>query len=65
MQPCSQPRYGLIDCEKPTSGESLCEMMERALSMVTKVFSSRVMSVRRPAVVERFPRDAFETALHE
>jgi hypothetical protein len=30
----------LIDCEKPTSGESLCETIERARSMVTVVFSS-------------------------
>src|SRR5258708_5463899 len=45
MQPCSQPRYGLIDCEKPTSGESLCEMMERARSSVTVVSSGLPVSL--------------------
>src|SRR3954470_23447500 len=40
MQPCSQPRYGLIERSKPTSGESLCETMERARSMATSVLSS-------------------------
>ncbi len=37
MQPCSQPRYGLIDCVKGMSGESLREMMLRAASGRTSV----------------------------
>ena len=31
-----------MDCENPTSGESVCEMIERALSIATVVFSSRL-----------------------
>src|SRR5437762_1841678 len=41
MQPCSHPLYGLIELSKPTSGESLCEMIERARSIVTCVCSGR------------------------
>src|SRR3954468_16590130 len=40
MQPCSQPRDRVIERSKPTSGESLCETMERARSMATSVLSS-------------------------
>jgi hypothetical protein len=61
----------LIDCEKPMSGESLREMMERARSMVTSVLSSlaacssgvqpssnasRVTFSKRPCTNERAPR---------
>src|SRR5262245_26550153 len=71
MQPCSQPRYGLIELEKPTSGESLCETIERARSMVTLVLSStgsrssgaqpsskfsRATVSKRPGANERAPR---------
>src|SRR5579883_1699395 len=37
MQPCSHPRYGLIDWSKGTSGESFFAMMVRVLSRVTVV----------------------------
>src|SRR4029079_7250867 len=40
MQPCSQPRYGLMDCSKGTSGESLRAMIERARSSTTIVFTA-------------------------
>src|SRR5690349_22657216 len=39
--PCSHPTYGLIDCEKPSSGEYLCEMMLFARSIVMVVSSAR------------------------
>src|SRR6185437_8891525 len=39
MQPCSQPWYGLMDCENGMSGESLCAMIERARWIVTAVRS--------------------------
>src|SRR5512141_2495924 len=39
MQPCSHPRYGLIERSKPISGESVRVMMERAVSSVTVVAS--------------------------
>src|SRR5439155_26045137 len=32
MQPCSQPRYGLIERSKPISGESLRAMIVRVVS---------------------------------
>src|ERR1043165_7809160 len=71
MQPCSQPRYGLIERSNPTSGESLCEAMVRARSMVTSVFNSlaggssavqpssngsRAAVSKRPCMKERAPR---------
>src|ERR1041384_8001899 len=71
MQPCSQPRYGLIERSNPTSGESLCETMVRARSMVTSVFNSlaggssavqpssngsRAAVSKRPCMKERAPR---------
>src|SRR5262245_13053742 len=34
MQPCSQPRYGLIDWSNEISGDLLREMIERAGSTV-------------------------------
>src|SRR6185369_17709920 len=37
MHPCSHPRYGLIDCSKPTSGESLVLMTPFARSACTLV----------------------------
>ncbi len=37
MQPCSQPRYGLIDCSNAMSGESLRAMIVRAGSTWTSV----------------------------
>src|SRR5512139_2613993 len=39
MQPCSHPRYGLIERSNPMSGDSLRVMMERATSCVTAVAS--------------------------
>src|SRR5262249_14651189 len=39
MQPCSQPRYGLIERSKEISGESLWAMILRVLSMVTVVLN--------------------------
>src|SRR5688500_10249205 len=39
MQPCSQPRYGLIDRSKPMSGDVLREMMVLGCSIVTVVRS--------------------------
>src|SRR3954464_1951333 len=71
MQPCSQPRYGLIDCSKWISGESLRLMIERARSSVTCVSgrgagsssryqpsSSRVFAIdsKRPSGFEAAPR---------
>src|ERR1051325_4694124 len=71
MQPCSQPRDGLIERSNPTSGESLCETMVRARSMVTSVFNSlaggsaavqpssngsRAAVSKRPCMKERAPR---------
>src|SRR5512145_2389876 len=71
MHPCSQPRYGLIDRSKPTSGESLCETIDRARSIVTSVLSSlagfssgvqpsskasRATLSKRPCMKERAPR---------
>src|SRR5579862_7841501 len=71
MQPCSQPRYGLIDCSKWMSGESLRLMIERARSSVTTVSgrgaisssryqpsSSRVFATdsKRPSGFEAAPR---------
>src|SRR4051812_6718997 len=40
MQPCSHPRYGLIDCVNGTSGETLREMIVFARSIVTCVLSA-------------------------
>src|SRR5918993_4391096 len=37
MQPCSQPRYALIDRSKPTSGELLRVRIDLGCSMVTVV----------------------------
>src|SRR6186713_2652028 len=37
MHPCSHPRYGLIDCSKPMSGESLVLMTPFARSACTLV----------------------------
>src|ERR671934_1646 len=45
MHPCSHPRYGLIDVLKPTSGESLCERMVRARSMVTCLSSGTLWGI--------------------
>src|SRR6185369_3960328 len=71
MQPCSQPRYGLIDWPKGTSGESLRAMMERARSSVTVVLNSsstgsspaqpssngeRCSVSNRPCICESAPR---------
>ena len=71
MQPCSQPRYGLIDAEKPTSGLSLRLMITRAASGLTVVVSgaasassgvqpssnaSRCADSNRPEALDRAPR---------
>src|SRR5207253_1610692 len=37
MQPCSQPRYGLIERSKPISGESLRAMIVRVASTLSIV----------------------------
>src|SRR5918998_3011436 len=37
MQPCSQPRYALIERSKPTSGELLRVRIDLGCSMVTVV----------------------------
>src|SRR3982751_5882189 len=37
MQPCSHPRYALMERSKPTSGELLRVRIERGCSMVTVV----------------------------
>src|SRR5665213_692940 len=39
MQPCSQPRYGLIERSKPMSGELLRAMIVRVASMLSRVCS--------------------------
>src|SRR5215467_15233431 len=38
MQPCSQPRYGLTLVEKPTSGLSLCAIIDFDKSRRNSVF---------------------------
>src|SRR5215813_9433607 len=70
MQPCSQPREGLIDCSKPTSGLAVVEMMLLAVSRYTSVLNgssspkpsqpssngSRCSPSKRPTRFERAPR---------
>lgn len=71
MQPCSQPRYGLIEAENPTSGLSLRVMITFAFSGETVVVSwagasssgvqpssklSRSWLSKRPLALERAPR---------
>src|SRR5271170_795225 len=44
MQPCSQPWYGLIDCENGMSGESLRLMIVRAFWIDTVVLGGGASS---------------------
>src|SRR5262245_7210716 len=48
MQPCSHPRYGLIDWSNEMSGELLREMIERDGSGCTIVASGGSSSSRLP-----------------
>src|SRR5918911_1528546 len=43
MQPCSQPRYGLIERSKPISGESLRAMIVRVVS-TDRIVGNRIGS---------------------
>jgi hypothetical protein len=47
MQPCSQPRYGLIERSKPISGESLRAMIVRVAS-TDNVVATRSGSASSP-----------------
>src|SRR5206468_1148476 len=48
MQPCSQPRYGLIERSKPMSGESLRAMIVRVASTASVVSSRAGSSSEEP-----------------
>src|SRR5438067_11838137 len=48
MQPCSQPRYGLIERSKPMSGESLRAMIVRVASTASVVASRAGSSSEEP-----------------
>src|SRR6201982_1998909 len=48
MQPCSQPRYGLIERSKPISGESLRAMIVRVESTVNVVVNGASSSSAVP-----------------
>src|SRR5205807_2351474 len=73
MQPCSQPRYGLIERSKPMSGESLRAMIVRVASTLRVVRSgigsssavpqpssnaTRFSSSNRPLLLLAAPRGA-------
>src|SRR5271154_4508834 len=49
MQPCSQPRYGLMDCENGTSGEALRAMIVRVGSIRISVSGRRSGGASSPA----------------
>src|SRR5207253_10708687 len=69
-QPCSQPRYGLIERSKPISGESLRVITLRAVSSATVVLNggnssrlcqpssnaSRASASKRPLALDCAPR---------
>src|SRR5918993_3464730 len=60
MQPCSQPRYALIDRSKPTSGELLRVRIDLGCSMVTVVrrfgtpSSASTVSSQSPSIARSF-----------
>src|SRR5215210_1720713 len=70
MQPCSQPRYGLIERSKEISGESLRVMIFRVESSVTSVLNGgsssklcqpsskamRAIGSKRPEALDTAPR---------
>src|SRR4051794_17829640 len=63
MHPCSQPRYGLMDCSKWMSGESLVVMMLRASSQMTSVLGNAGSSGTPSASVPHPSSNAWRSLL--